>query len=257
MTQIYDALARYYDLLYSNKDYLTEAEFVSGLIRRHQPAAKTILELGCGTGAHAQHLAEMGFIVEGVDLSPAMLQRAEARRSALPANVSDRLSFRRGDLRSFRADREYDAVVSLFNVMSYLTLNEDLEAAFETAASHLRPGGIFLFDFWHGPAVLTQQPEVRVKSFEDDEIKLTRTAEPELHLCENKVRLTYTLDVKSKAGADLESKSEAHDIRYLFAPEIEYLSKSFFKMLEIRGFMKDQPPGVEDWSAICILLRKP
>jgi ubiquinone/menaquinone biosynthesis C-methylase UbiE len=57
--------ARYYDLLYRDKDYAAEAEYVAGLIRKFHPAARSILELGSGTGIHASLPAEKGFTVHG------------------------------------------------------------------------------------------------------------------------------------------------------------------------------------------------
>ena len=79
----------------------------------------------------------MGYIVHGVDLSEAMLARAEERKAALPPEVAARLSFIYGDMRTVRTGETYDAVISLFHVMSYQTTNADLEAAFETATVHI------------------------------------------------------------------------------------------------------------------------
>src|SRR5207249_2737003 len=102
------AYARYYDLLYRDKDYAAESEYVASHIRRHAPQAKRILELGCGTGAHAEHLARMGYSVHGVDQSTIMLARAEARKAKLPAEVRERLSFGEGDVRMVRRKETYD-----------------------------------------------------------------------------------------------------------------------------------------------------
>ena len=53
MNQVFDAYARYYDLLYCDKDYAAEAGYVANHIRKLLPHTTHILELGCGTGAHA------------------------------------------------------------------------------------------------------------------------------------------------------------------------------------------------------------
>jgi predicted TPR repeat methyltransferase len=168
MNEIFDAYARYYDLLYRDKDYAGESAYVASHLKRHAPHAARILELGCGTGTHAEHLARMGYAVHGVDQSESMLARATARKSGLPADIAARLSFGHGDVRSVRSGEHFDAVVSLFHVMSYQTTNADLQG--RTAAAHLRPGGLFLFDFWYGPAVLDQRPEAR-EALEDDSIR--------------------------------------------------------------------------------------
>ena len=220
MNPAFDTYARYYDLLYRDKDYAGEAAYVASHIRQHAPEAARILELGCGTGAHAEHLARLGFTVHGVDLSEAMLTRAEERQAALPADLAARLTFAHGDVRSVRTGETYDAVISLFHVMSYQTTNADLEAALATAAAHLQPGGLFLFDFWYGPAVLTQQPEVRVKRLEDEEIKVTRIAEPVMRVNENVVEVNYTVFIEVKSTGQMEQVQETHRMRYWFLPEL-------------------------------------
>ena len=53
----------YYDLLYAEKDYDHEVQYVDGLIRQYLPNAASILDLGCGTGLHAVALASQGYSV--------------------------------------------------------------------------------------------------------------------------------------------------------------------------------------------------
>ena len=74
-TAVFADYARYHDLLYRDKDYAAEAEYVAGLIRKFHPSAGSILELGSGTGIHASLLAEKGFTVHGIERSPEMLAR--------------------------------------------------------------------------------------------------------------------------------------------------------------------------------------
>ena len=50
-----------------------------------------------------------------------------------------------------------------------------------TAAKHLKPNGVFIFDFWYGPGVLTDPPVVRLKRLENEEIEVLRIAEPVMH----------------------------------------------------------------------------
>ncbi|MFM6580781.1 MAG: class I SAM-dependent DNA methyltransferase, partial [Dolichospermum sp.] len=73
---VFGNYSRYYDLLYQDKDYLAEAKFIHDLIQTHAPSAKTILELGCGTGRHAELLANYGYQIHGVDRSLEMLNSA-------------------------------------------------------------------------------------------------------------------------------------------------------------------------------------
>lgn len=253
MSQVFDVYARYYDLLYRDKDYAAEGEYVASLIREQAPQAKRILELGCGTGAHAEQLARMGYTIHGVDLSESMLARAEARKDSLPSEVAARLSFSPGDVRTVRTGETYDAVISLFHVMSYQTTNADLEAAFKTAAVHLKSGGTFLFDFWYGPGVLTLKPDVRVKRLKDDEIRVTRIAEPVMHVNENVVDVNYTVFIELKADDAVEQVRETHRMRYLFLPELSYFAgPETWTDLKSMGWMRRDALRQDDWAGVAL-----
>lgn len=254
MSQTFDAYARYYDLLYKDKNYPAEAQYVSSLLNCRS-AASTILELGCGTGTHAECLARAGYVVDGVDISEQMIAQAETRRAALEPELKARLSFSSGDVRTARLEKTYDAVISLFHVMSYQSSNVDLSAAFDTAASHLSPGGLFIFDFWYGPAVLTEVPSVRVKRLENADIKVTRIAEPTIRYNENIVDVKYTVFVESKARGDVEQLTETHAMRYLFLPEILQLASPKFEMLSATAWMTDRALTETDWSGCVCLVR--
>lgn len=213
---VFDAYAEYYDLLYQDKDYSAEADYVHGLIRRHAPEARDILELGCGTGRHAEEFARLGYRVTGVDRSGAMVERARLRAANAP-----NLDFVEGDLRDFRAGRKFDVVLALFHVLSYQTTNADLAAAFATAVEHFAPGGIFVFDCWYGPGVLSDPPATRVKRLHGGGIDAIRIAEPVHHHDANRVDVHY--EVLVEGGGRMERIREVHSMRYLFTPEIDLL----------------------------------
>jgi SAM-dependent methyltransferase len=255
MKEVFDAYSRYYDLLYRDKDYAGEVAYLAFHLRRYAPKATSIIELGCGTGAHAEHLARAGYAVHGVDQSESMLARASARKSGLPADVAARLSFERGDARSVRTGESYDAVISLFHVMSYQATNADLQAAFATAAAHLRPAGLFLFDFWYAPAVLTQRPETRVKRLADGEIEVTRIAEPVVRVNENVVDVNYAVFIEVKATGKVEQVQETHRMRYLSLPELALLSGDAFEVRATHAWMSEAPPDAQSWAAFQILAR--
>jgi len=253
VSKVFDCYAQYYDLLYRDKNYPAEAEYVASHIRARCPTAKRILELGCGTGAHAAHLARMGYSVHGIDFSEAMLAGAAARAAALPREVGERLSFSASDVRSARTGETYDAVVALFHVMSYQTTNADLAATFESAAIHLRQGGLFLFDFWYGPGVLTQVPQVRVKRLEDENIKVTRIAEPVVHENENLVEVNYTVFIDAQATGAVHQVRELHKMRYLFLPELLCLADQK-QWCDIRtyGWMSHDELSHRDWAGVAL-----
>lgn len=244
---VFDAYAEYYDLLYRDKDYAGEASYVLDLMRSMAPSAGSVLELGCGTGGHAHELARHGLEVVGVDLSERMLERARARE---PGSAAGKLEFLQGDVRALRLARQFDCVLALFHVASYQTSNEDVEALLRTAAAHLKPGGAFIFDFWYGPAVLTQQPSVRVRRLENDAIRATRIAEPIVHTEQNVVDVNYEVLVEPRVGERLQRVTETHRMRYFFIPELHYMLTccGFVPKLE-QGWLGAKL-GSDCWAAV-------
>lgn len=247
---VFNSYARYYDLIYRDKDYRGEAEFIGNLLRSHAPGSQTVLELGCGTGAHAALLADAGYQVFGVDLSEDMLQRANARKSSLNPELAQRMMFAHGDVRTVRLAERFDAVISLFHVMSYQTGNDDLMAAFATANAHLKPGGVFIFDCWYGPAVLTDRPTVRVKEMADEFIAVTRIAEPIMYANDNLVDVNYHVYVRDKQSGQVDEIRETHQMRYLFKPEISaLLDVAGFSLIDCGEWMTGSQPGFGSWCA--------
>jgi len=247
MSEIFDGYAAYYDLLYQNKDYIAETHFVHKLLAKHGvPSKGELLELGCGTGKHAKGFAQLGYRLHGVDLSPAMVDTANARK---PDDLVEKLSFAVGDVRDVRLGRKFDAVISLFHVVSYQITNIDLNAMFQTAADHLKPGGLFLFDCWYGPAVLSDKPEVRIKRMSDAKIVVLRIAEPVIHSNKNVVDVNYTVQVTNAQG-EMSTLIEKHQMRYLFSPEIDFLlENNGLKRVELVEWLTGNETGFKTWSA--------
>lgn len=252
---VFDLYAAYYDLLYRDKDYSGETEYLITLIREAAPHARSLLELGCGTGGHALQFSERGFRVHGIDRSDSMIERAHRRRTEAAESVAQRVTFETGDVRSFRAGRIFDAVVSLFHVMSYQTGNEDQAAAFTTARCHLKAGGVFLFDFWYGPAVLTDRPRHVIKEVADDRIEVRRETTPTMHVNSNAVEVRFDIDITSRSADSSRRLSEVHRMRYLFLPEIEQrLHDAGFALVSAQAWMTRQLLDDRSWYG-CVLAR--
>ena len=249
----FDSTGKYYDLLYRDKDYVAEAQFLRQRFQDYAPATHSILELGCGTGKLAAELAQAGYQVQGIDLSEAMLEKALARHGNLPAEVRERLGFSLGNVQSIRLQQTFDAVISIFHVVSYQATQQALQDTLATVRAHLKPGGLFLFDVWYGPAVLTSVPAVRVKRLENEQITVTRIAEPVMHPSENWVDVHYQIFVQDKASRQIEMLTETHRMRYFFKPEIrQLLEDAGLELICFREWLSDRDPGLETWGVYFI-----
>ncbi|HXC56344.1 MAG TPA: class I SAM-dependent methyltransferase [Rhizomicrobium sp.] len=255
---VYADYAEYYDLLYHDKDYPQEARFVSGLIRQYAPNAKTILNLGCGTGVHDVALAGLGYDVLGADLSPQMIACAERRRAGQPPEIQARLSFTVGDARRLAAGRSFDAVTSLFHVICYQTTDADLADMLATARRHLAPGAPFVFDFWHGPALADEGPHPhREKTAESAELKIHRIARSDWHPNEDKVTVNYDVAITRKASGEVVRLEEHHYLRYLFIPKLETLLQSAgFAVAQWGEWLTGAPPKADSFGVYAVALAR-
>lgn len=247
---VFNLYSEYYNLLYADKDYLAEAGYITDKIRIFNPEALNILNLGCGTGKHDFILSENGFNVVGLDLSEQMLQKAEEERRRLEIK---NVQFYRADIREFELNRKFDVVISLFHVMSYQNSNSDVNKVMQAAASHLNEGGLFIFDFWYGPAVLTQKPEVKIKRMENDLFSVTRISEPESQMTENLVKVNFDLFITDKKCRVTEEIRETHSMRYFFEPELDlFLANNDLEKLQSGEWMTGKKLGADIWNALYI-----
>lgn len=220
----FGAYAKYYDLIYREKDYRAEAEYVTSSLRSITGEAKSLLELGCGTGRHAIELAKLGWSVSGIDISPNMIAIAQRRRELSPEGIRQRLEFEQGDVRSYCGSTKFDAVAACFHVINYQVSDEDLRRTFATAARHLATGGTFLFDFWYGPAVMVDPPTLRIRRVRDAELEVVRITEPITHLEQHRVDVHFDIFMADLKNGSISRIQELHPMRYLFEPELHDLA---------------------------------
>jgi SAM-dependent methyltransferase len=249
--------AECYDLFYKDKPYRAEAEYVTNLIELYCPGARTILDLGCGTGLRCLELARLGYKVSGLDQSLPMLALARQHLSIATDVPPGAVEFFAGDITKFKADYGYHAVVSLFHVFSYLTTEKSLQKAFACSFNNLRPGGVFLFDYWHGPGVLKDPPVTRTRCAENATLSVIRTSVPKQLSDSHLVELSLSLKITEKITNACELVEETYLLRYWFLEELEReLKNSGFKDIGHYAWLTQSAPESETWQA-CTLAVKP
>lgn len=219
--------AYYYNTFYRDKNYRQEAQQIDILLKQYGSYPKKIINFGCGTGKHDMELTKLGYSCTGIDMSPLMIQIAQENAQNMD------IKFMVADIRSFESKEKYDAVISLFHVMSYQNENEDILKTFRSARKILNKGGIFLFDAWYGPGVLSDRPCVRVKEMDDADNRLIRIARPIMYDKKNVVDVNYEILVIHKITGSTKVINETHKMRYYFRPEIEYfLKETAFELID-------------------------
>jgi len=198
---MFSASAELYDLIYSKfKDYAAESAQLAAVIRRAHPAARTVLDVACGTAEHARHLAEEhGFDVDGIDLDPAFVAIARHKLS--------RGSVYEGDMVSFSIPSTYDVVQCLFSSIGYVLTLDNVRRTLERFRSHLAPRGIVLVEPWFAPDVM-QAGRVSINTAESDGVRVARMSHTEVEGRVSRIQFEYLIG----RPVGIEHATETHEL---------------------------------------------
>ena len=206
---MFSATADLYDLIYSSfKDYAAEAAALATLIRSAHPAARTVLDVACGTGEHARLLTEVhGFAVDGLDLDPAFVRIA---RGKLPnGTVSE------GDMTSFVLPRRYDAVLCLFSSIGYVRTLENVTRTLGRFRAHLADGGVVIVEPWFPPDVL-EAGRVSVNTAQAEGLAVCRMARMEVAGRLSRLHFAYLIG----RSTGIEHATELHELGLFTTDEL-------------------------------------
>lgn len=136
--QLYKKFAKYYDKIYADKDYESEAEFIKWLVKKHKRnKGNKLLDVACGTGNHASFLHDE-FTITGVDVNPEMLKIAKKKvRFA---------KFIKGDMTKLELGETFDVIICMFATIAYNLTYDELEDTIKILYHHLQSGGVVIFD---------------------------------------------------------------------------------------------------------------
>lgn len=198
---MFSASADYYDLIYSSfKNYADETSKIAALIREKCPAAKTVLDVGCGTGEHVRLLTvEHGFAVDGMDLEP--------KFAAIAAQKNPNGSFHHADMTAFELHKKYDVVLCLFSSIGYVKSLENVGKTLACFHRHLNPNGIAIVEPWFTPEAWTAG-RVFMKTVEKDGLAICRMGHTTLKGSISELAFEYLI-----GGPDgITRQSERHEL---------------------------------------------
>ncbi len=157
--------ARFYDAIYAarGRSYEPESAAIAALVRAAVPHADTLLDVGCGTGAHLEAFAAAGFTCRGIDADLKMVDLARARLERIPVSLADPSTFDLGE--------RFNAVVSFSGTVAHAKTKERLTQTVARLAAHLTTPGILVVEPFvafgdyragHIDAVFVDEPETKI-----------------------------------------------------------------------------------------------
>jgi SAM-dependent methyltransferase len=222
---------------------------IEKLILHHLPKKARILDLCCGTGQLAHLFSERGYRITGIDSAEEMIRFASA--NAPNAN------FLVHDARYFHFPPIYDAVISTYDSLNFVTEPEGLMGTFQNVFASLKEGGCFLFDLNTEAGYLDHWDDGTFDIVEDDHVCIVQTSYDQNELPRFDVTIFRLLDGWQRSDITLFQ-------RYYPESEIrEFLATTGFIEIHTYGyhdetglgeltsesermyFVCSKPPGVE------------
>jgi ubiquinone/menaquinone biosynthesis C-methylase UbiE len=162
---LHGKLAKYYDKVYSFKDYLDEAVRLQNLIIKYlESGGNSLLDVACGTGLHLKHLKD-DFSCTGVDASKSMLKIARKNAKGV--------TFKEADMKTLRLGKQFDVITCLLSSIGYVKTAASLEKTIRNFSKHLKKGGLTLIEPSHAKSVYVSG-EPRITTYDRKDAKIAR-----------------------------------------------------------------------------------
>ncbi|MFW9886476.1 MAG: class I SAM-dependent DNA methyltransferase, partial [Candidatus Thorarchaeota archaeon] len=209
-----------------------------------------ILELACGTGRITLLLAEAGYEITGIDLSPEMLEIARGKLRQLPEDAQSRVSLNHGDVTNFQLDKEFATVIMPWSFKFLLTTDDQL-ACLRQVRKHLADDGVFILDLY--PREVIDMGERDNETVEIDGATITRTFIYSTDILTQLRHTTSIIDVVHSDGRveHLETKSV---VSIILPREADLLLKvAGLEIVEEYGGNDFSEYTPEDWKRVLVL----
>ncbi|NHJ33101.1 MAG: class I SAM-dependent methyltransferase [Asgard group archaeon] len=236
---LYKTLAKYYDLIYTWKDYKKESEEIKKLINKYKSSSGIkLLDVACGTGSHIKYFVD-DFDCVGVDLNSEMLDYAKEK--------APKAKYIEADMIHFELKQEFDVIVCLFSSIGYVKTEENLRKAISGFVKHLKKGGVVIIEPWLTKEIYrTGSPHMT--TYEGENTKIARVNVSELK--EDIIsyfEMHYLIAERNKPVIHFVDKHELamfpidlmKDIMKENGLEVKYLKKGLF---DERGLLIGQKP---------------
>ncbi len=236
---MYDDFASVYDTLMDDYDYDAWGEYYLSLIHGALGALpKRAAECACGTGSLTVRFAESGMNMTGVDLSAAMLRRAEEKARRWGVNAA----FVRQDMKRLELPRKVGAILATCDGVNYLTSPKDVQTFFSSAYAQLLPGGVLCFDCSSRHKLETVMGDA---FFGEERDGLAVLWQNSLNRETHVLTMDVTFFVRDDDGRYRRFREQHHQRAHSIEEIKEWLELAGFTDIHIYGEMTHQTPSKE------------
>ena len=232
----YDFLAGCYDELTYDVHYSAWADYMEKHFRRRGLPGNTILDLACGTGSLTRELADRGYEMIGVDLSPEMLAEAAEKNRDVEGIQP---IFLCQPMEKLDLYGTIDACVCCLDSVNYVTDPKKLRKAFERVHLFLMPGGLFLFDINTVEKLEGLDGQVFLDETEDTYCVWRAEYSKRSKIC------SYFMDIfrLDEETGQWERGEELHEERAYTVEELtQFLEQAGFRDIKVYGNLKMRSP---------------
>lgn len=246
-----ELIARFYDTVYASvRDGVDNAWY----LRRMAEAGGPVLEIGVGTGRLFAEARRRGIDAWGIDVSPAMIARCQAKLDA-----ADRARVRVADAITLVPERRFALACAPFRVLSHVHDTADQLRLLDAVHGCLAPGGAFIFDLYVPNLGLLLDGMAEQVDFDGEHApgrrlrRIVQSAPADLSVQRNRVRMAFRWDEEDGEHAD----EWSFEMRFFFRFELEHLVARSKLVLEAMYGDFSGGPVASDSRDFVVVCRRP
>lgn len=227
---LYRELAKYYDLLYSWKNYKKEANQIKKLISKYKKSdGNELLEVGCGTGHHLKYLKN-NFSCTGTDINTGILNIAKKSVKGV--------IFKKADMTRLKPNKKFDIITCLFSSIGYAKTYQNLIKTIKNFAKHLRIGGIVIIEPWFTESTF-KAGMPHMTTYDGKDIKIARLNVSKIRDNTSVIDMHYLIAEKKK---EVRHFVDRHELGLFGIKDtLKVMKEASFKAKFLKnGLMKDR-----------------
>ncbi|MGV6860267.1 MAG: class I SAM-dependent methyltransferase [Putridiphycobacter sp.] len=230
---------KYYHTLYKHRDFAEAELFITNLVQNLEvPKTAKILDLACGKGRHSIFLNQLGYNVEGCDLSAESIKHAKQFEN-------ETLHFFEHDMREEIGGKAYDFVFNLFTSIGYFEDSNDNVKMLQSISAYIKKDGILVIDFMNAHKVINNLVKTETKEIDGLTFNISRA-------------LTDGYIVKTISFTDEGKSYEFQErVEALTLQDFEkFFDKTDFSIHQTFGSYNLEPFDVENSDRLIIFAKK-